>query len=429
METYGCQMNKAESESILIALTEAGWQAGDSDRDADLVILNTCSVRETAEERIRGRLGFYKHAKKQRPFTLVITGCMAERLKEKILDDFPEVDVVLGTFSKHELIAAVDRARAHGAPVVAADDAEYSFAALHSTGGIKAFVPIMHGCDNWCSYCIVPTVRGREVSRSPAEVLAEMRSLEARGAKEVTLLGQNVNSYRHGDGGNTVGFPALLRLIAGEARSTRWLRFLTSHPKDLSDELIRVIAETPLLCRHVHLPLQSGSPRILELMNRGYTADHYRRLVERIRSGLNGVSITTDILIGFPGETEDDFQDTLRVMEETGFEDAFTYYYNPREGTPAFSMEDALPQALKLERLGRVIELQRAMGRRKAHERIGRQVEVLVESVSKKNDGELLGRTEWDAMVVFPGERSLIGQFARVRLDSLSGNTFKASTV
>jgi tRNA-2-methylthio-N6-dimethylallyladenosine synthase len=425
METYGCQMNKAESESILLALIQAGWQAGESEKDADLVILNTCSVRETAEERIRGRLGFYRHAKKRRAFSLVLTGCMAERLKEKILDEFPEVDVVVGTFSKRELISAVGKAQARGAPVVAAGEGEYSFAALHSTGGIKAFVPIMHGCDNWCSYCVVPMVRGPEVSRSPLEVLGEIRTLEAHGTKEVTLLGQNVNSYRHGTNGDTVGFSGLLRMIAAETRSIRWLRFLTSHPKDLSDELVQVIADTPLLCRHVHLPLQSGSSRILELMNRGYTSDHYRRLVEKIRARLNGVSITTDILIGFPGETEADFQDTLRIMKETGFDDAFTYYYNPREGTPAFSMEDALPEAVKLERLGRVIELQRAVGRRKAHERIGRLVEVLVESVSKRDEGELLGRTEWDAMAVFPGERSLIGTFARVRLESLSGTTFK----
>jgi tRNA-2-methylthio-N6-dimethylallyladenosine synthase len=422
-------MNKAESESILIALSEAGWARGESDEEADLIIINTCSVRETAEERIRGRLGFYRHAKKRRPFTLVLTGCMAERLKERIVDEFPEVDVVVGTYRKQELLAAVGKAQASGAPVVAAEESEYVFAGLHSTGGVKAFVPIMHGCDNWCSYCIVPTVRGHEVSRPPADVLEEIGTLEARGTREVTLLGQNVNSYRYKDQGETVSFPTLLRRISARTGSIRWLRFLTSHPKDFSPQLLLAMAEIPILCKHVHLPLQSGSTRILELMNRSYSAEHYARLVESIRKAFSTVSITTDILIGFPGETEADFQDTLHMMEEIGFDDAFTYYYNPREGTPAFSMRDALPDAVKLERLGRVIELQRSVGARKALARIGRQVEVLVESVSKKDEGELLARTEWDAMVVFPGDRARIGQFARVRLDSLSGTTFKASIV
>ena len=429
LETYGCQMNKAESESILIALSEAGWAAGGSAEDADLVILNTCSVRETAEERIRGRLGFYRHAKKQRPFTLVLTGCMAERLKGRIIDEHPEVDVVVGTFNKRELLKAVGRAELRLAPVVAADENEFTFAHMHSSGGIKAYVPIMHGCNNWCSYCIVPSVRGPEVSRDPLDVLGEIRLLAARGTREVTLLGQNVNSYRWTDSGRVMSFPDLMRLISAQSGSIRWLRFLTSHPKDFSDELLEAMTESLMCCRHVHLPLQSGSTRVLRLMNRGYTAEHYASLVRRIREALTGVSLTTDILTGFPGETEADFVETLGVMENIGFDDAFMYYYNPREGTPAFSMPDALPEAVKLERLSRVIEMQRSIGRRRALERIGREVEVLVEGVSKKEKGELLARTEWDAMVVFRGELSRIGQFARVRLASLAGSTFKAEAV
>jgi tRNA-2-methylthio-N6-dimethylallyladenosine synthase len=429
LETYGCQMNKAESESILIALAEAGWMAGGSAEDADLVILNTCSVRETAEERIRGRLGFYRHAKKQRPFTLVLTGCMAERLKEKIIDEHPEVDVVVGTFNKRELLKAVGTAESRREHVVAADENEYAFARLHSSGGIKAFVPIMHGCDNWCSYCIVPSVRGPEVSRDPAEVLEEISLLAARGTREMTLLGQNVNSYRWADSGRILTFPGLLRLISAQSGPIRWLRFLTSHPKDLSNELLQAMTELPLCCRHVHLPLQSGSSRVLGLMNRGYTAEQYTLLVRRIRESLTGVSLTTDILTGFPGETEADFIETLDVMKDIGFDDAFMYYYNPRVGTPAISLPGALPEEVKLERLSRVIETQRAMGRRRALERIGSEVEVLVEGVSKKEKGELLARTEWDAMVVFRGEVSRIGRFAHVRLASLAGSTFKAEAV
>jgi tRNA-2-methylthio-N6-dimethylallyladenosine synthase len=419
-------MNKAESQSMLISLAREGWTAAESDEDADLVILNTCSVRETAEERIRGRLGFYRHAKKHRPFTLVLTGCMAERLKEKIIDEHPEVDVVLGTFSKADLTAAVERTRELRAPVVAAGRHEYSFADIHSAGGTKAFVPIMHGCNNWCSYCIVPHVRGREVSRSPADILAEIRLLAARGTKEVTLLGQNVNSYLWQEDTGILRFPGLLSKIAKEGGSIGWLRFLTSHPKDLSDELIRVVSDTPACCRHIHLPLQSGSTRVLQRMNRGYTTEQYSSCVRRIRDSLSGVSLTTDILIGFPGETEADVDDTLRLMEEIGFDDAFMYYYNPRAGTPAFSMPEALPEKVKLARLARVIDAQRSIGRRRALERIGKEVDVLVEGVSKKQSGELLGRTEWDAMVVFPGEASRIGEFSRVRLRSLSGATFRA---
>jgi tRNA-2-methylthio-N6-dimethylallyladenosine synthase len=419
-------MNKAESESMLIALAEAGFVVGESEADADLVILNTCSVRETAEERIRGRLGFYRHAKRQRPFTLVITGCMAERLKDRILDEHPEIDVVVGTFSKNELLEAVGRAERGSSPVVAVSGRDYDFAPVHSTGGIKAFVPIMHGCDNRCAYCIVPEVRGPEVSRPPDEVLGELRLLEERGTLEVTLIGQNVNSYRWVSWGEKVDFPGLLRRVVSTVSSIRWVRFLTSHPKDLSTELLAVMAEHRALCRHVHLPLQSGSTDVLRRMNRGYSADEYRERVARIRAALTGVSITTDILIGFPGETESEFGDTLRIMEEIGFDDAFTYYYNPREGTAAYTMEGALPDEVKLERLSRAIGLQQVVRMRKARERIGREVEVLVEGVSKKNRKELLGRTEWDAMVVFPGDSSLIGQFVRARVSSLSGSTFRA---
>jgi tRNA-2-methylthio-N6-dimethylallyladenosine synthase len=406
-----------------------GWVAADSDAEADLVILNTCSVRETAEERIRGRLGFYRHAKKHRSFTLLLTGCMAERLKETVLDEHPEVDVVVGTFSKNDIPAAVGRSLAGNAPVVSSETGEYAFAEMHSSGGMKAFVPVMHGCNNRCSYCIVPAVRGPEVSRSPTEILTEFRRLSARGTREVTLLGQNVNSYRWNDGTSALGFPGLLKRIAEEGGSVRRVRFLTSHPKDLSDELLHVVASSPIFCRHIHLPLQSGSTRVLRLMNRGYSADQYRSCVRHIRDTLSGAALTTDILIGFPGETEGDVAETLRMMEEVGFDDAFLYYYNPRAGTAACEMPGALADEVKHERLARVIEAQRSISRRKAVERLGREVEVLVEGVSKKAPGELLGRTEWDAMAVFPGARSGIGQFARVRLRSLAGATFKAELV
>jgi tRNA-2-methylthio-N6-dimethylallyladenosine synthase len=426
METYGCQMNKAESESLLIDLARDGWVEADHEEEADLVIINTCSVRATAEERIQGRLGFFRHEKKRRSFTLVLTGCMAERLKGRILDEHPEVDVVVGNFSKDRLIPAILSAELRRTSTVMADPGGYSFAGMHSREGVKAFVPIMHGCNNWCSYCIVPRVRGPEVSRSPQEIIAELRLLDRRGTREVTLLGQNVNSYRWQGGEGTLPFPGLLRMAAREVESIRWMRFLTSHPKDLSEELIEVIAGNPLLCRHVHLPLQSGSTRILRLMNRGYTAEAYESLVRRIRAALTGVAITTDILIGFPGETESDFQQTLECVERVGFDDAFTYHYNPREGTAAYAMPDPVPHEVQTDRLSRLIEEQRRIGMAKARERIGSEATILVEGVSKRDPGELLARTEWDAMAVFPGPRSRIGQFVTVRLTDLSGTTFRA---
>ena len=429
METYGCQMNKAESESILRDLGAAGWTKSATEDDADLVIINTCSVRETAEERIRGRLDHYRQAKKGRELTLVVTGCMAERLRERLIDEHPEVDVVLGNFSKMELLAAVASSRAGRRPVLTARDGGYSFAPLHSSGGSKAFVPIMHGCDNWCTYCIVPTVRGPEVSRSPHDILAEIRILEARGVREATLLGQNVNSYRWQDATGTLQFAGLLRLIEAELESLRWLRFISSHPKDLSREILRVMAESSVLCHHIHVPLQSGSTHVLGLMNRGYSAESYLNLVRAIRDGLPGVAITTDILIGFPGETAEDFQETLGLMREIRFDDAFTYRYNPREGTVAFALPNAVSDEVKQQRLSAVIEEQRRIGSERARERIGVAVDVLVEGVSKRNEEELLARTEWDAMVVFPGPRSWIGDFRRVRLETLSGTTYRGRDV
>jgi tRNA-2-methylthio-N6-dimethylallyladenosine synthase len=287
----------------------------------------------------------------------------------------------------------------------------------------------MHGCDNFCAYCIVPFVRGPEVSRPPAEIVAEVERLDAGGCRDITLLGQNVNSYRQVDERGALAFPGLLRRVAGAAGRIRWIRFLTSHPRDFSDELIEVMAREPRLCRHVHLPLQSGSDRVLAAMNRGYTAAGYLRLAEAIRGSLRGVSLTTDILTGFPGETEDDVRLTLELMEQAGFDEAFTYRYNPREGTAAALLGDTVPEPVKLERLDRIIQAQRRIGQRRAAARLGSLTEVLVEGVSKRHAGELLARTEWDAMAVLPGDASLIGGFARVRLESLAGATFRAALV
>jgi tRNA-2-methylthio-N6-dimethylallyladenosine synthase len=448
LETYGCQMNKAESNALELELKGAGWAAAADPGEADLVILNTCSVRITAEDRIWGRLGQLVGLKEKRPFTLTVMGCMAENYSEDLTERVPGVDLVVGTFRKASFVKSLDRLFGEdgaAARLAEADSKEknrlrdellpedrlYRFQDIHAEeGGFKAFVPIMHGCNNFCSYCIVPYVRGREISREPDEILAELDRLESQGVKEVTLLGQNVNSFRFaGEDGRTVLFPGLLGMIAGRVRSIEWIRFLTSHPKDLSDELIDLIAANRKLCRHIHLPVQHGSNAILRAMNRRYTAEGYRALVERIRRTVPDVSLTTDLIIGFPGETEQDLDATLGLMQDVGFDDAFTYKYNPREGTKAYELGDTVPDEVKLERLSRVIELQRRIGHTRKEARLGSREKVLVEGVSKKNAGELLARTERDEMVVFPGPVSLIGGFRTVELSALSGNTFKAKEI
>ncbi len=420
---------------------ERGWGPAESAEEADLVLLNTCSVRRTAESRIWGRLGALKNARRNGRFKLAVMGCMSERLKEEFLERAPHVDILVGNFQKNTFLDFLEEYLAEESPaardhrLLLTGGGEYEFGRVHSVGGFQAFVPIMHGCDNFCTYCIVPYVRGREVSRSPESILEELGGLAARGVREVTLLGQNVNSYRYGvgGGGEPLGFPGLLRRAAraletggtGPASGIEWIRFLTSHPRDFSEELVEVLAAEPRICRHIHLPVQHGSDRVLKNMGRGYTRERYLSLVQHIRSRIRDVSLTTDILIGFPGEEEEDFRLTLELMREAAFEDAFTYRYNPREGTKAFAWGDTVPEAAKQERLQAVIALQRELTRAAKRRKIGRRVRVLAEGVSRHSDGELLARTESDEMVVFPGGPEKIGRFCRVELTGLRGNTFR----
>lgn len=456
-ETYGCQMNKAESASLEQLLLARGWAASEYAETADLVIINTCSVRVTAETRIHGRLGWYSALKKERQgiqpasnhreprpckvpekkLTLVVTGCMAERLKDSLKRQFPVVDYVVGTFKKQHFQDIIDAVEQDRELVNLEEDSVYSFAPLsYEPGAFQAFVPIMHGCNNFCSYCIVPYVRGREISRSADEILKEIDMLSAKSVKEVTLLGQNVNSYRFeeklADGSSCiVDFPELLERIAVHIRETKssigWVRFMSSHPKDLSDRLIEVIAKERVLCRHIHLPVQNGSTAVLKAMNRKYTREHYLELVDKIRSRIPDVSLSTDILVGFPGETEEDFEQTVSLMKQVRYEAAYMYYYNPREGTVAYSMKNQIPVEEKKRRVARIIELQLEITKEQLERRVGEKVLVLVEAESRDDSSELLGRTERDERVVFKGDKALIGNFAHVSLDSLNGNTFRGS--
>ena len=419
IETYGCQMNKAESSAFVLVLHEHGWTAAESGAKADLVMINTCTVRATAETRARGRVAFYAALKKKHCCTIIVTGCAASQLKSE-----PGVDYTIETRSR-SLFPALLSALESGVPFV--DHAEkpaFSFFSSHlEEGSFRAFVPIMHGCNNFCTYCIVPYVRGPEVSRDPIAILQEIAMLAEKGVREICLLGQNVNSYRFDD----LSFSKLLGLIASKVENTpiKRVRFLSANPKDFSPKTIELMAEHDVLCRHIHLCVQHGSNKVLDAMNRRYTREQYLELVKKLRERIPDITFSTDILIGFPGETEDDLELTFDLMERVRFIYAYMYHYNLRGGTAAFNFPDQVPEPVKRERLGRIIALQKQHTHRYLQSRIGSLVTVLVESISPKDQDELLCRSVHDEMVVIAGPASLIGAFVEVRLISLKAYTFK----
>jgi tRNA-2-methylthio-N6-dimethylallyladenosine synthase len=442
-ETYGCQMNSAESAAMARVLKGRGWDAAENGDAADLVVLNTCSVRQTAEQRVLGRLAQYQALRKRRSAqerkpVLILAGCMAERLGEGIKERFDAVDYVMGVSSASSfpaILEALEQWTLWSAESPA-EKPVFSFSPSYFEEGpsgqrpFRSFVPIMQGCNNYCSYCIVPYVRGREVSRSPAAIAAEIRLLADRGVREITLLGQNVNSYRYEDDSRgAVDFPELLRLVARATENTsiRWARFLSSHPRDLSSEAIRVMAEHPVFCRHLHLCVQHGSNAVLQAMNRRYTREQYLDLVEELRSAMPEISLSTDILVGFPGETGEDLELTLDLMERVRFHYAYMYHYNPREGTAAYALPGRVGEEIKRERLARVIALQKKHTRELLKQRIGSRETILIEGISRKNADEVIGRTERDEMVAMPGKASAIGSFVHTSLASLRGNTFRAT--
>ena len=451
-ETYGCQMNIAESAAVEQLLIARGWEKSETAELADMAIINTCSVRASAENRIFGRLGYFKGLKDVRnkmefakyksfelatklvengpvPLTVVVMGCMAERLLDSLKKDWPCIDYVVGTYAKHhfgEIISAVEDKK----DAIPVDDTEnYKFASISYEQGAKStFVPIMHGCNNFCTYCIVPYVRGREISRPVEEILQELDTLSRYKVLDITLLGQNVNSYHGTYNGQDINFAQLLQIICDHLKETKssigWVRFLSSHPKDFSDQLIDTIAKNDLICHHIALPVQHGSSEVLKAMNRRYTREHYLELVAKIKKAIPDVSLTTDIMMGFPTETEEDVELTLDLMNQVRFETACMYYYNPREGTPAAKMEQ-LPEEVRKARLQRVIALQLIHTDEQMKKRIGQTVKVLVESVTRDNSEELLGKTAQDEKVSFKANKSLIGKFIYVTITELNGHTFK----
>jgi tRNA-2-methylthio-N6-dimethylallyladenosine synthase len=436
IETYGCQMNFAESAVLKLTLSERGWVEARKAETALLVIINTCSVRETAERRVFGRLAHYASLKKKRHLQqesmfILVCGCMASRLKSKLTEN--GADFIMNTRERPiftQILTKIET-RLVGAcrtpsekSIKTDEEPPFSFAVNHHVeGSFRSFVPIMHGCNNFCSYCIVPYTRGREISRDPDEISAEITFLAAHGAREITLLGQNVNSYTK----NGLDFPSLLERIARDTEGTsiKRARFLSSHPKDLSFRTIQVMAEHPVFCRHLHLCVQHGSNRILAAMNRRYTREHFLELCAEIRAAMPEITLSTDILVGFPGETDGDFEEILTLMEEVRFLYSYMYHYNPREGTEAFDLPDRIEPEIKAARLERVIALQMRHTAELLRSRIGGCEEVLIEGISRKNSDELVCRTERDEMVVAEGGAQLIGKFAKIRLDGLSGNTLR----
>ncbi len=438
IETYGCQMNVADSEVVASVMGMAGYEVTESQDEADAVFLNTCSVRDNAEQKILSRLDYYHSLQKKlgRRIIVGVLGCMAERVREQLIEAH-HADLVAGPdayLSLPDLIAQAECG--HKAINVELSTTEtYRDIVPQRICGphISGFVSIMRGCNNFCHYCIVPYTRGRERSRDVESILRECRDLQQRGYKEVTLLGQNVNSWTPSDsplkGENSGGFPWLLRAVAREVPQMR-VRFTTSHPKDMSDETLRVIAEEPNICHHIHLPVQSGSDRILKLMNRKYTREWYLDRVRAIRSIIPDCAITTDIFVGYCSETEEDHQQSLSLMREVGYDSAFMFKYSERPGTYASKhLPDDVPEEVKIRRLNEIIALQNELSAEANRKCIGQQYEVLIEGVSKRSRDELFGRTGQNKVVIVPRGDLRIGQTVRVVITESSSATLKGKVL
>jgi tRNA-2-methylthio-N6-dimethylallyladenosine synthase len=424
IKTFGCQMNVADSEQIAQVLAQ-DYVRTDRPEDADLYLINTCAIRKKSEEKVRSLLGSLKALKQKRPQMLLgVGGCVAQQEGERLLTAVPHLDLVFGTHGIYRLPELVRWAALTPQIDVSLDTGfPPTRPPSRQPGSVQTLVTIMQGCNNFCSFCVVPYVRGREYSRRPAEIVAEVQEFLRAGGKEVTLLGQNVNSYGRGLG-ESITFPRLLRRLT-ELPGLARLRFATSHPKDLSGELMALFGEKTPLCESLHLPVQSGSNRILGAMNRGYSREQYTEKVEKLRGFLPEISLSTDIIVGFPGETEADFQDTLDLVGEIAYTQAFCFKYSPRPQTKAASLPDQVPEEVKAERLARLLDLQNRLTLA-AHRRLVGQVrEVLVEGASKRSAAELSGRLRTNQVVNFSGPQKLLGQLVQVKLTEAHPHSLK----
>lgn len=420
IETYGCQMNTAESNAIETLLKGRGLECTQNPDEADVVIINTCSVRKTAENRIWGRLGFYHAQKKKRNLLLVVTGCMASRMKDEMKREAPFVDYVATNEEKDRIADFVCGDGISG-------EGKYSFLkSYYREGEFSSYIPIMNGCNNFCSYCIVPYVRGREISRDTESVIEEVRFLDSMNVREVTLLGQNVNSYCSIYKGETVDFPRLLELITPYMKNIQWVRFESPHPKDFSTHLIDVIATNVKVSSHIHLPMQSGSTRILTLMNRRTTREKFIALVESMYSRIPGLTLSTDVIVGFPTETENEYDETLSMMEIMHPTEAFMYYFNPREGTRAASMDGQIDERTKNERLERLITEQLERQKKIRLNELPLLRKAIVTAESRDDKSRYLARDEHNYYYsVAPLRPHVSGDVINVKADVLCGNTFR----
>lgn len=430
-------MNVSDSELVTSILSANGYTIASSIDTADIIIFNTCSVRQHAEMRVLGRISNEVSRKMLNPELIIgVIGCMAQRMGEKLIGINDKIDFVVGVENYRllpRILGKIPALSGHH-PVKISDEFSALTAMSHKEiyddvnpvrkNDLNAFVTIMRGCDNFCSYCIVPYVRGRERSRPADSVLKEVDIAGREGYKDVTLLGQNVNSYKYED----IGFPKLLSLV-NQIESIERVRFITSHPKDISDELINVMADCSKVCNHIHLPMQSGDNQILQQMNREYTIEHYTNIIQKLREHVPDIAITTDIMVGFPGETNEQFLNTVKAMEDIRFDYSFMFKYSARDGTKAAQLADNVEEQIKLARLDMIIKLQNSITHEKYVNQIGRIVEVYVEKLSKKSDLEVSGKSEDFKIVVFPGDESLVGSFVKVKITDAAGWTLRGKMI
>ncbi|MCH5236311.1 MAG: tRNA (N6-isopentenyl adenosine(37)-C2)-methylthiotransferase MiaB [Muribaculaceae bacterium] len=435
IETYGCQMNVADSETVAAIMQTAGYSLAENNEEAAAVLLNTCSIRDNAEQKILSRIAFWKAMRRKtgRNILIGIIGCMAERLKERLIEQ-EGVDIVAGPDSYLDLpnlfAAAENGEKAINIELSTTETYRDIIPQRIGATGISGFISIMRGCNNFCSYCIVPYTRGRERSREPESILRELMDLKERGFKEVTLLGQNVNSYRFETADGVVtDFPALLALVAETVPEMR-IRFTTSHPKDMSDATLETVASHKNIARHIHLPVQSGSNSVLKAMNRKYTREWYLDRIAAIRRIIPDAGISSDMFTGFHDESEDDFLQTLSLMEEVGFDSSFMFKYSERPGTFASKhLPDNIPEEVKIERLNRMIALQNKLSEESNRKDIGKEFEVLVEGRSKRSADEFFGRTSQNKVVVFPKGDTKPGDFIKVKITDASSATLRGECV
>ncbi|WP_294407292.1 tRNA (N6-isopentenyl adenosine(37)-C2)-methylthiotransferase MiaB [uncultured Clostridium sp.] len=426
IQTFGCQMNEEDSEKLSGMLKRQGYNPTEDKEEASIIIFNTCCVRENAENKVFGNLGNLKKRKEANPDLIIaICGCMMQQkgMADKILSEYPYVDIIFGTHNSYKFPEYLNRVRTEGVQIKEIFDKESEIVEgvpIDRKSNVKAFVTVMYGCNNFCTYCIVPYVRGRERSRKPEDIENEIKGLVAEGYKEITLLGQNVNSYGKGLE-EEITFAQLLRRI-NEIDGLERVRFMTSHPKDLNMDVIEAIRDCDKLCEQIHLPVQSGSDQILKVMNRHYTRDYYLNLAKEIRKEIPDVTFSTDLIVGFPGETEEDFQATLDLVREVKYDAAFTFIYSRRNHTPADKMENQIPDDVKHERFNRLVEAvnEGIVAGNKAME--GKIVEVLVEGISKNDETKLTGRTRNAKLVNLPGCKELIGKLVNVKI--VKANSF-----